>query len=160
MIPRLVLIAVSALLASACQSPEPPTPAPAAPAQAQEKPETPSVPAPAPVSDRQKAFEEAQRIYDLQLRTDELKAYENAWTEYHNAHHPHDGDECFLKQGNEFVLIQKIDAEGKVSDVYVGEDSPRAQCLQAAFKLDYPKPPIAPYYRRLTMYAGPPPSQP
>jgi hypothetical protein len=121
---------------------------------------SPAVPAPTPVSDRQRAFDEAQRTYDLQLRTDELKAYEKAWTEYHNSHHPHDGDDCFLKEGKEFVLIQKIDAEGKVSDVYVGEDSPRAQCLQKAFKLDYPKPPIAPYYRRLTMFAGPPPSQP
>ena len=117
-------------------------------------------PSPATPSARQKAFDVAQRIYDLQLETDELKAYEKAWTDYHNTHHPHDGDECFLKPGGEFVLIQKINAEGKVTDVYVGEDSPRALCLQAAFKLDYPKPPIAPYYRRLTMWAGPPPGTP
>jgi hypothetical protein len=159
MSPKLVVLAMAALLAGACHAPESPPPA-VTQAEPQAKPTAAASPPPTPVSDRQRAFDEAQRTYDLQLRTDELKAYEEAWTEYHNTHHPHDGDECFLKEGKEFVLIQKIDAEGKVSDVYVSEDSPRAQCLQAAFKLDYPKPPIAPYYRRLTMYAGPPPANP
>ena len=153
-----VLLAVGALLASACQPDESPAPV-VTQAEPQAKPGAPALSAPTAMSGRQKAFDEAQRTYDLQLRTDEIKAYENAWSEYHNTHHPHDGDDCFLKQGNEFVLIQKIDADGKVSDVYVGEDSPRAQCLQTAFKLHYPKPPIAPYYRRLTMFAGPPPGK-
>jgi hypothetical protein len=103
------------------------------------------------------AFDQAQRVVDLQLSTDETKAYDKAWSEAHNTQYPTLGDECFAQQGSEFHFILEFDATGRVKHFFADQDTPMTRCFRHAWVgATYPPPPVAPYFRRMTMFTSPP----
>ena len=129
--------------------------------RSEDTPTTPPAQASAPAdpdpSVGREAFDQAQRIFDLQRQTDETKAYDRAWSDHHNQHHPTAGDECFALEGSEFTFILEFDAAGRIRHFYADQDTPMTRCFRKAWVgLDYPPPPVAPWYRRMQMYTSPP----
>jgi hypothetical protein len=98
------------------------------------------------------SFIDAQRMFDVQPRTDATDAYRTAWAEFNNAYGLDERDGCYRKANGPLVQIFQIDASGKIIGYFADRQNGRSRCWRQTYLgVTFPKPPFAPFLHRLKM---------
>ncbi len=98
------------------------------------------------------SFKEASALAEKAPHDD---GYQEKWDAFNNGNKLDEKDGCYAKTPSvttQQVLV--IDKAGFVTEVVADIDNPKSQCFRSSYlHVQFPAPPFAPYYLRLTMAA-------
>lgn len=93
------------------------------------------------------------------LMLSQKQFYENrvesaAWTrdfiKFNNKHKLDEKNQCYKRNGGEFLMVLEVDLNGVVMDVFSSHDHEKSRCSEKNYKgVVLPKPPFFPAYKLL-----------
>lgn len=82
----------------------------------------------------------------------QFKEYSNTWNNFNNANKLDEKDGCYSYGREPVKLILVQNSEGLVEKVITQSDNKKTKCFVKSYSgVKFPKPPIAPFYHRMTM---------
>lgn len=94
----------------------------------------------------------AEQQWKANKENSQYKEYFNTWNNFNNENKLDEKDGCY-KYGKESIkLILVQNSVGLVENVVTQSDDKKTQCFVKSYTgVKFPKPPIAPFYHRMTM---------
>ena len=98
------------------------------------------------------SFNEAYRAVESLPPDSYIDDYENAWNDFNNAQQLDQRDGCYAKSEGPIQQVLVLDSTGKVVQYVSDLDTPRSRCFRNTYLgIQFPKPPISPYYKYALM---------